>query len=481
MNKENKIQKSTILDLRAKFVAGDFTPTDAVAEAFKTIEEKDGSIHAFLAVYEDAKAEAKAATKAYANSETENKPLLGVPIAIKNNILIKGKKATAGSKMLENYTAVYNATIVERLKNAGAIIVGATNMDEFAMGGSTENSAFGVTKNPVDETRVPGGSSGGSAAAVAMGAVPMAIGTDTGGSIRQPASYCGIVGFKPTYGAVPRYGIIAMGSSLDQAGPLTNTVADAELIHNVISGLDEKDATTIVPDTYREVEVKKKNVFGVPRSFLQSGVDASILETFENHIKLLKEAGHEVVDIELPFFEKGLSAYYIVMPAEVSSNLARFDGMRYGHSADGNDLLDVYEKSRAEGFGEEVKRRILLGTYVLSSGYYDAYYGKAELVRKKMRQELAEVFAKVDIILTPTTPTPAFKFGEQSDALAMYKQDVFTVPVNLTGVPALTFPMGNVAEGEIELPVGVQYIAPHGGEDRLFALGKEMYDSKLDS
>jgi aspartyl-tRNA(Asn)/glutamyl-tRNA(Gln) amidotransferase subunit A len=373
---------------------------------------------------------------------------------------------------------VYDATIVTRLKAAGAIIVGATNMDEFAMGGSTENSAFGVTKNPHDLTRVPGGSSGGSAAAVAMNAVPAAIGTDTGGSVRQPASFCGLVGFKPTYGAVSRYGLMAMGSSLDQAGPLTNSVADAELLHEVMAGLDEMDATTVDSDTYPDVPSKETYTFGVPRDFLKTGVDADVLEAFAAHIESLKAAGHTVVDIELPLFEKGLAAYYIVMPAEVSSNLARYDGIRYGHAAKGDTLLDVYEKSRAEGFGPEVKRRILLGTHVLSAGYYDAYYGKAQLVRTQMRAELAETFKQVDAILTPTAPTPAFKIGEQEDPLAMYSQDIFTVPVNLTGVPAISFPMGTVKRDDKMLPVGVQYIAPHGGDARLFNLGKKIYDER---
>jgi aspartyl-tRNA(Asn)/glutamyl-tRNA(Gln) amidotransferase subunit A len=287
------------------------------------------------------------------------------------------------------------------------------------------------------------------------------------------------VGYKPTYGTVSRYGLMAMGSSLDQAGPMTHTVADAELVHSVMAGLDSKDATTIASDTYKTPELKTSYTFGVPRPFLKNGVDADVREAFETHIELLKSQGHTVVDIDLPLFEKGLSAYYIVMPAEVSSNLARYDGIRYGFSAEGENLLDVYQKSRAQGFGAEVKRRILLGTHVLSSGYYDAYYGKAELVRRKMRQELADVFNHVDIILTPTAPTPAFKIGEQSDPLSMYSQDIFTVPVNLTGVPALTFPMGVVERDTIKLPVGVQYIAPLGGDARLFSIGKIIYDERL--
>jgi aspartyl-tRNA(Asn)/glutamyl-tRNA(Gln) amidotransferase subunit A len=469
----------TITELRTRFISGEYTPEAAVAQSLAVIAEKDGDIHAFLAVYEDAQQEAVAATSQYIAEGVEAPVLLGVPIAIKNNILIKGRKATGGSKILENYTATYDATIITRLKKAGAIIVGSTNMDEFAMGSSTENSAFGPTKNPVDTTRVPGGSSGGSAAAVAMGAVTVAIGTDTGGSIRQPASYCGLVGFKPTYGAVSRSGLMAMGSSFDQAGPLTTSVADAQLVHGVMAGKDVMDATTIDDDTYPDVLVRETYTIGIPRSFLKEGVDADVMEVFQAHVAELIAAGHTVVDIELPLFEKGLAAYYVSMPAEVSSNLARYDGMRYGLSAEGETLLDVYEKSRGDGFGDEVKRRILLGTYVLSSGYYDAYYGKAEAARELMREELATVFTAVDIVLTPSAPTPAYLAGSLTDPVSIYKQDIFTVPVNLTGVPAISIPGGTVERDGKALPVGVQYIAPHGGDGRLFDLGIKMYDAKL--
>jgi aspartyl-tRNA(Asn)/glutamyl-tRNA(Gln) amidotransferase subunit A len=469
---------STISDLRAAFLSGVTTPTVVVTEALAVIERSDGEINAFLEVYkEQAIAAAAAATARYAAKEANLPPLLGVPIAIKNNILIKGEKATAGSKILEHYVASYDATIIEHLRAAGAIFIGATNMDEFAMGGSTENSAFGPTRNPLATTRVPGGSSGGSAAAVAMGAVPVAIGTDTGGSIRQPASYCGLVGFKPTYGAVSRYGLVAMGSSLDQAGPFAHTVADAKLLHGVMAGRDRHDATSR-DFVATEYSTGTPLTFGVPRSFLKDGIDADVLALFEAHCAELVAAGHAVVDIELPLFEKGLAAYYIVMPAEVSSNLARYDGMRYGLSVSGDDLLAVYENTRAAGLGAEVKRRILLGTYVLSSGYYDAYYKKAELVRTKMRAELAQVFSSVDVILTPTAPTPAFILGEQADPLSMYRQDIFTVPVNLTGIPALTFPMGTVQRGTDVLPVGVQYSAPLGHDGRLLDIGIALFDKR---
>jgi aspartyl-tRNA(Asn)/glutamyl-tRNA(Gln) amidotransferase subunit A len=466
----------TAIELRKKFIDGSYSPEEAVRHTLSVIANQDEAVHAYLEVFSNLEEEAKKATEMI-NQSGEATPLLtGIPIAVKNNILIKGKKATGASKILENYTATYDATIIKKLKESGAILVGTTNLDEFAMGSSTENSAFGPTKNPVDLDRVPGGSSGGSAAAVAMGSVPVAIGTDTGGSIRQPASFCGLVGFKPTYGAVSRYGLMAMGSSFDQAGPLTNSVADAELIHSVMAGTDKMDATTISSDTYPEVEIKDRYRIGIPKDFLKEGIDSDVMEQFEKQIKNLTDAGHEVIDVELPLFRAGLAAYYISIPAEVSSNLARYDGMRYGVRVEGDDLLGDYINSRAEGFGAEVKRRILVGTYVLSSGYYDAYYGKAEAMRRMMREELDLVFKTVDLIMTPTTATPAFKLGEITDPLSAYAQDIFTVPVNLTGVPAISLPSGVVEREGKMLPVGVQYIAPHAGDARLFDFGKKVHD-----
>jgi aspartyl-tRNA(Asn)/glutamyl-tRNA(Gln) amidotransferase subunit A len=469
----------TIASLRDAYRTGSTTPEAVAAATLEHIKTHDGNINAFLDVYENVAEQAATATAVLKSQGEAAPPLTGIPVALKHNIMVAGERVTAASKILEEYRGSFDATIVTKLKAAGAVLVGGTNMDEFAMGGSTENSAFGPTKNPVDPTRVPGGSSGGSAAAVAMGAVPVAIGTDTGGSIRQPASYCGVVGFKPTYGAVSRSGLLAMGSSLDQAGPLTHSVADAALVHEVIAGHDPLDMTTITDDTYPPVPLKDTYRIGVPRDFLAAGVDPDVLANFEAHLAQLAAAGHEVVDIELPLFTKGLAAYYIVMPAEVSSNLARYDGLRYGTQAAGETLLEVYERSRADGFGAEVKRRILLGTYVLSAGYYDAYYGKAQAVRALMRDELNDVFSSVDIIATPTAPTPAFTFGAQADPLAMYRQDIFTVPVNLTGVPALSTPMGTVDRDGTALPVGVQYIAPHAGDGRLFDLGRRTYDTQL--
>jgi aspartyl-tRNA(Asn)/glutamyl-tRNA(Gln) amidotransferase subunit A len=467
----------TITELRKKFIEGSYTPSDAYRDMRAIITAKDPEIHAFLEVFEEAEAEAKEATLRYAKEGDQAPLLLGMPIAIKNNILIKGKKTTAASKILENYVAPYDATVIERLKKEGALFIGATNLDEFAMGSSTENSAFGVTKNPHDLSRVSGGSSGGSGAAVAMGAGVAALGTDTGGSVRQPSSFCGNVGYKPTYGSVSRHGLIAMGSSLDQAGTFTNSVQDAEILFNVMSGKDVYDATTINPDTYPTVPLKETYTVGIPRDFL-TGVDADVLASFNEQVESLKKMGHTVVDISLPLMQKGLAAYYIVMPAEVSSNLARYDGMRFGLRVEGDNLLEDYMKTRAEGFGEEVKRRILLGTYVLSAGYYDAYYGKAEMVRTMMREELDEVFTSVDLVMTPTAPTPAFKIGEKKDPLSMYLADIFTVSVNLTGVPAISIPAGTVEREGIALPVGVQYIAPHAGDERLFDFGKKIYDKE---
>jgi aspartyl-tRNA(Asn)/glutamyl-tRNA(Gln) amidotransferase subunit A len=469
----------TITELRKKFVEGTYTPLHAFEAMRAVIDKENPVINAFIDVYDDARNDAVIATARY-EKEGENAPiLLGQPLAIKHNILMKGKRATAASKMLENYISPYDATVITRLREQGSVFIGGTNLDEFAMGSSTENSAFGVTRNPCDHSRVPGGSSGGSGAAVAMGAAVAALGTDTGGSVRLPASFCGNIGFKPTYGRISRHGLIAMGSSLDQAGTFTNSVRDAEILFDVLHGKDRYDATTINEDTFPTVPLKEKYRIGVPRDFLSEGMDADVLALFNAKIAELIALGHEVVDVSLPLMKRGLAAYYIVMPAEVSSNLARYDGVRFGHHADGKDLLEDYMKTRAEGFGAEVKRRILLGTYVLSAGYYDAYYGKAELVRTMMREEMAKVYESVDLIMTPTAPTPAFKIGEKSDPLSMYLADIFTVPVNLTGVPAISIPGGTVDRDGVALPVGIQFIAPHAGDERLFDFGKRTYDTTL--
>ncbi len=404
--------------------------------------------------------------------------LTGIPYVMKDNILVQGHIASAGSKMLENYTASYNATVIEKLNTVGAIPIGRANMDEFAMGSSTENSAFGITKNPVDHTRVPGGSSGGSAAAMAANMCLFALGTDTGGSVRQPASFCGIVGMYPTYGSTSRYGAIAMGSSLDQIGPFGKTVRDAQIVYETISGFDSMDATSLTNDVRKKLveKVSVKKVIGVPRHFVElEGISAEVKKNFEGSLEKLKNAGYEIRDIELPNAHLGLAVYYIVMPAEVSSNLSRFDGMKYGLSIRSGDLLDTYLKTRHQGFGAEPRRRILLGTYVLSAGYYDAYYNKAIKVRELIKKDFEKVFdSGVDAVLTPTAPTTAFKFGEKADPLSMYLADIFTISANLTHMPAISVPSGSDSNG---LPFGIQFMANQGREDTLFSIAKDFENS----
>jgi len=401
--------------------------------------------------------------------------LTGIPYGIKDNILFQGHIASAGSKMLENHTASYDATVIKKLTSAGAVCIGRTNMDEFAMGSSTENSAFGPTKNPIDPSRVPGGSSGGSAAAVAANMCLFALGTDTGGSVRQPASFCGVVGMYPTYGCVSRYGAIAMGSSLDQIAPFAKNIDDIREVLECIQGHDSKDATTYPSETRNELTKKPKgSVIGVPRKFIDmDGISPQVKKNFDESLERLKASGYEIRDIELPNAHLGLAVYYIIMPAEVSSNLARFDGMRYGLSMrEGNNLLDTYLTTRHQGFGAEPRRRILLGTYVLSAGYYDAYYNKATKVRGVIKQDFQKVFdAGVDVILTPTTPTTAFTFGEKADPLSMYLADIFTINANLAHMPAISVPSGNDENG---LPFGIQFLANQGREDILFAVAKDF-------
>jgi aspartyl-tRNA(Asn)/glutamyl-tRNA(Gln) amidotransferase subunit A len=446
----------------------------------RATDDKDSSsaIGAYIELFsEDAKAITYAQEKIDKEIAGGEKAslLCGIPISIKDNILINGKIASAGSKMLENYVATYDATVIEKLKKAGALFLGRTNMDEFAMGGSTEHSSYGATKNPHDHTRVPGGSSGGAAASVAGEMALGALGSDTGGSIRQPAAYCGLVGLKPTYGRVSRYGAIAMGSSLDQIGPLTKTVADCKALYEVIQGVDPRDATTISPDTYEVKKITKKLRVGVPYHLLSKGIEEDVLSLFTETIEKIKGLGHEVVAIELPASAYALPVYYIIMPAEASTNLSRYDGVRYGFSKEGKTLLDDYVLSRTEGFGEEVKRRILLGTFVLSSGYIDAYYRKAHDTRDLLIKEYTKAFESCDVIAFPTTPTPAFRFGENADPVSMYVQDIFTVTANLTGMPALSVPMGTVVRKNQNipnsLPVGIHFTAPHGAEELLFTTG----------
>jgi aspartyl-tRNA(Asn)/glutamyl-tRNA(Gln) amidotransferase subunit A len=467
--------KKTLKEIHEDLKSGAVTVEALIEEAKSIISSKDGDVHALLGLYSDSliQSQITKAKELFANGTATI--LTGVPIVLKDNILVKGERATAASKILEDYTAVYDATVVRKLKEVGAILIGRANMDEFAMGGSTENSAFGATKNPHDLTRVAGGSSGGSAAVVAYGAVPISLGSDTGGSIRQPASFCGIVGLKPTYGTVSRYGLMAMGSSLDQIGPFGNTVDDVEAVFDVIKGADDLDSTSIKKGTDIKVTLKKK--IGVPWSFVRrEGIDAEVLKNFEASIEKLKGAGYDIVDINLEHIEKSLSVYYVVVFAEISSNMARYDGIRYGLSVKdtdgGNSMIKGYFKTRTEGLGDEVRRRILLGTYVLSSGYYDAYYNKANFVRDMLRKEFAAVFNEVDAIAMPTSPIPAFALGEKShDPLAMYLADIFTVPVNIVGVPAISIPSGKT---ENNLPLSLQLIAPHFEESTLFAIGRDF-------
>lgn len=461
----------TIAQARTLLDKGDLTACE-LAEGYLAHIEKRWDLHAYLEVFDDVREQAHAADVRIAAGDSH--PLLGIPLAVKDNILIKGHVASSASKMLEHYRATYDATVVRKLKEEGVVFLGRTNMDEFAMGSSTENSAFGCTRNPFDPTRVPGGSSGGSAAAVAADAALVALGSDTGGSIRQPAAFCGVVGLKPTYGSVSRSGLMAMGSSLDVIGPITRSVRDAELLFDAIRGADPLDATTM-PDTTPRVSPRERYTIGVPRGFLEQGVDPDVLEAFEHGLGTLRDAGHHVVDVSLPTLSYALATYYIIMPAEVSANLARFDGVRYGLQVDGGSRIGDCKRSRGMGFGPEPRRRILLGTYVLSSGYYDAYYGQAMQARERIRRDVREVFQTVDAIATPTTPTPAFKVGEKtSDPLAMYLEDIFTVSANIIGVPALSIPHGTAVRDSVALPVGFQLMAPERGEATLFALGRAL-------
>ncbi|MGC9602481.1 MAG: Asp-tRNA(Asn)/Glu-tRNA(Gln) amidotransferase subunit GatA [Minisyncoccia bacterium] len=470
----SSLNELSIAEASKKLQAEEITAVDLARACLDEIKKRDTSLHAFLEVYDDVLEQAQAADERRVRSTSsrqEVSPLLGIPLAIKDNILIEGRKVSAASKMLEGYVATFDATIITKLKEAGAVFLGRTNMDEFAHGGSTENSAFGPTKNPHDESRVPGGSSGGSATAVAAHMALCALGTDTGGSIREPASFCGLVGLKPTYGAVSRSGLIAMGSSLDQAGPLTHTVEDAQLIFDTIRGKDELDSTTITPDFYPKKSYGKR--IGVPRHLLKEGIDKDVLQAFNKTLETFKAKGYEIVDVELPLAGLALAVYYVIMPAEVSANLARFDGVRYGLSRKGKTLFDDYAISRGEGFGPEARRRIMLGTYVLSAGYYDAYFGKATAARAQLRAEVERVLKEVDSIVTPTATSPATKLGEKTDdPLAMYLMDIFTVTANLTGNPALSVPMGTVLREDKHLPVGIQCMAAHGDEATLFSMGK---------
>ncbi len=469
---------STAAEMASALAAKEISAVDLTKQHLDRIASVDGKLHAFLHVdSEGALAQAEAVDAKRAKGETLS-PLAGVPIAVKDILAQKGVPTTAGSKILEGWRPPYDSTVVAKLKAAGVVILGKTNMDEFAMGSSTENSAYGTTQNPWDLTRTPGGSSGGSAAAVASFEAPLAIGTDTGGSIRQPAALTGIVGVKPTYGGVSRYGVIAYSSSLDQVGPFGRTVLDTALLHETIAGHDERDSTSInapVPQVVaaaKRLDVKGMKI-GVIKELSGSGFQAGVSARINESLELLVAAGAEIVEVSCPNFEYALAAYYLIAPSEASSNLARFDSMRYGLRVgdDGSKgAEEVMSATREAGFGKEVKRRIILGTYALSSGYYDAYYGSAQKVRTLVKRDFESAFAKADVLVSPVTPTTAFKIGEKSnDPVAMYLSDIATIPVNMAGIGGMSLPVG-LAE-EDGLPVGLQIMAPLMQDDRFYRVG----------
>ena len=469
---------STAAEMASALASKEISSVELTKQHLDRIASVDGKIHAFLHIDSaGALEQAEAIDKKRASGEKLS-PLAGVPIAVKDILAQKGIPTTAGSKILEGWRPPYDSTVVAKLKAAGVVILGKTNMDEFAMGSSTENSAYGTTQNPWDLTRTPGGSSGGSAAAVAAFEAPLAIGTDTGGSIRQPAALTGIVGVKPTYGAVSRYGVVAYSSSLDQVGPFARTVLDTALLHEAIAGHDERDSTSInapVPQVVaaaKRLDVKGMKI-GVIKELSGSGFQAGVSARIAESIELLVAAGAEIVEVSCPNFEYALAAYYLIAPSEASSNLARFDSMRYGLRV-GDDgsrgAEEVMSATREAGFGKEVKRRIILGTYALSSGYYDAYYGSAQKVRTLVKQDFDNAFAKADVLISPVTPTTAFKIGEKSnDPVAMYLSDIATIPVNMAGIGGMSLPVGLADEDG--LPVGLQIMAPVMQDDRFYRVG----------
>ncbi|NLI93463.1 MAG: Asp-tRNA(Asn)/Glu-tRNA(Gln) amidotransferase subunit GatA [Peptococcaceae bacterium] len=461
------INKS-IDDLHTMLVKKEISSTELTKEFLTHIKNTEAKVRAFLTITEEtALAAAAKIDEKIAKNETIG-ILEGLPAALKDNMCTEGIATTCGSRILENFVPPYDATVTAKLKEAGAVLVGKLNMDEFAMGSSTENSGFFPTSNPWDMKRVPGGSSGGSAASVAAREVPFTLGSDTGGSIRQPAAFCGVVGLKPTYGAVSRYGLVAFASSLDQIGPLTKTVRDNALVLNAVAGHDPKDSTSVPfnkPDYTQFLENNVKGLkIGVPKEFFGLGLQPEVEKVIRNGIQTLQELGAEVEECSLPHMEYAMPTYYIIAPAECSSNLARYDGVRYGYRAEADDMIDMFKDTRAKGFGQEVKRRIMLGTYALSSGYYDAYYLKAQKVRTLIKQDFDKVFARYDVLISPTAPTPAYKIGEISDPLTIYMGDVYTIPVNLAGLPAISLPAGFVNG----LPVGMQLIGKHFDEGVLY-------------
>jgi len=448
-----------IHELTDAYRRGDLAPTAVAEDYLARIGALDGKVGAYLTVVREQALAAARESELRWRAGTPRGPLDGAPVALKDVLCTAGVRTTAGSKMLERFVPPYDATTVERLRAAGAVILGKTNMDEFAMGSSTEHSAFHPTRNPWDLTRVPGGSSGGSAAAVAGGLAAGSYGSDTGGSIRQPAAFCGVVGMKPTYGRVSRYGLIALASSLDQIGPFAQDVTDTALLLTAVAGYDRRDATSIeapVPDYAAELSKGVAGLtLGLPDEYFIDGMDPDVERAVRQAIEVLKGLGARIERVSLPTTQHSLAAYYVILPAEASSNLARYDGVKYGLRVAGRDLIEMQSKTRAAGFGAEVKRRIMLGTYALSAGYYDAYYGKAQSVRTLVRREFAAAFARVDLIVAPTTPNVAFKHGEKEDPLSMYLNDVFTIPGNLSGIPGVSVPCGFNAGG---LPIGLQVL-----------------------
>ncbi|MFZ9401259.1 MAG: Asp-tRNA(Asn)/Glu-tRNA(Gln) amidotransferase subunit GatA [Ilumatobacteraceae bacterium] len=467
--------RRTAVDVAVSVAAGELTASAVLEENLAAIDAREKDVHAFNVVTADRARERAAQIDADVKAGRNVGRLAGVTVALKDNMCTRGVATTCSSKILEGWIPPYDGTVVRRLADAGAVVVGKTNLDEFAMGSSTENSAFGPTRNPLDTSRVPGGSSGGSAAAVAAGFSTVSFGSDTGGSIRQPAALCGLVGVKPTYGMVSRQGLIAFGSSLDQIGPFTSTVADAALLMEVIAGHDPLDSTSLPQPAPALLPVLSQGVKGMRIgriTDMPEGSSPDVLARLDAAFDALQHAGATVVDVQMPSMSYGLTAYYLVAPAEASSNLARFDGVRYGLRVDAKDLNSMYGDTRAAGFGDEVKRRIMLGTYALSAGYYDAYYGKALKVRRLIADDFAKAYQRCDVILTPTSPTVAFKFGDKtSNPLAMYLCDVFTIPTNLAGHAAMSVPFGT---GEAGLPVGVQVLAPALGEAPMFRVAAEL-------
>jgi len=476
------LNQLTISELSTRLAKREISAREVVQSCLDQITRVDGKIHAFISYDSaDALAQADAADKQISSGTAHTqKPLLGIPIALKDVLAVKNQPLNCGSKILGKFISPYNATVVEKLKAAGAIVFGRCNMDEFAMGSSTENSAFGTTKNPWDISRIPGGSSGGSAAAVAADETIASLGTDTGGSIRQPAALCGVVGLKPTYGRISRYGLVAFASSLDQIGPFTKDVRDSATMLGVLSGVDPHDSTSVpqpVPNYVAALDGKIKGLkLGLPKEYMIGGLDAEVKSAVDAAVKKFQELGAEIVEISLPHTDYAVAVYYIIATAEASANLARFDGIRYGARVEGADPTELYSKTRGAGFGAEVKRRIILGTYVLSSGYYDAYYLRAQKVRTLIRNDFLKAFEQVDAIVTPTTPTAAFKIGEKSDdPLQMYLSDIFTISCNLAGICGLNLPCGFTKHPK--LPIGLQLLGRPFGEETLLKIAHAFEQS----